>query len=69
MRRLFSDFEKKQRPIFEIQMNVTGKKELIQAKHWDKMLCCMRVRRAGLCPYGADHQVEEVMLNALAFLE
>lgn len=37
MRRLFWAFEKKQRPIFEIQMNITVKNELVQGKHWDKM--------------------------------
>lgn len=37
MRGLFWAFEKKQRPIFEIQMNITVKNELVQGKHWDKM--------------------------------
>lgn len=37
MRRLFWGFENKQRPIFEIEMNITVKNELVQGKHWDKM--------------------------------
>lgn len=38
MRGLFWGFEKKQRAIFEIQMNITIENELVQGKHhWDKM--------------------------------
>lgn len=48
-------------------MNVTGKRGLVQGKHWAKVLCCLHVRRSGLSLHGANLLVEQVMLNVKPF--